>query len=246
VTDAPRSDTSRSRESVIIETLVQLADTLIDDYDVIEFLGMLSERCVSLVDADEAGIMVTDGRGHLQVVATSSERTRLLELLELQNRDGPCLEAFSSASTVFSPDLAHEDGRWPLFSREALAVGFQSVHSVPMRLRTEVVGAMTLLRSSPGVLQRADVDLVSALTQVATIGLLQERAVTASRVTSQQLQLALTSRVRIEQAKGVLAARHGLDIDTAFERLRSYARSHRRQLTDVAEAIVRYNFDINN
>lgn len=204
----------------MIGALVQLADTLIDDYDVIEFLSTLTERCVDLLDADEAGIMLTGGRGHLQVVAASTERSRLLELLEIQNRDGPGLEAFTAGSPVASADLAEATTRWPHFAPAALEVGFRSVHSIPMRLRTDAIGAMTLLRNSAGSLDPADADLVRALTQVATIGLLQERALTASQVTSIQLQNALTSRVRIEQAKGMISERHGVGVDTAFEMLR--------------------------
>ncbi|MEO7371545.1 MAG: GAF and ANTAR domain-containing protein, partial [Ilumatobacteraceae bacterium] len=214
-----------ARESLVVETMVQLADTLIDDYDVIEFLGMLSERCVSLVDADEVGIMVTDGHGNLQVVASSTERTRLLELYELQNRDGPCFEAFTTGLPVSSADLAAEHGRWSTFSTQALSVGFRSVHSIPMRLRADSVGALSLLRAAPGLMHEADLALVGALARMATIGLLQERAVHASRLASAQLQSALSSRIRIEQAKGVIAERHGVDIDTAFERLRTYARN---------------------
>ena len=233
-----------TREGLVVETLVQLADTLIQDYDVIEYLGLLTERCVALVDADEAGIMVTDGTGSLQVVASSSERSRLLELLELQNRDGPSLDAFMSGQAVSSPDLEAEADRWYHFTREAVVVGFRSVHSIPLRLRTQVIGALSLLRTTTGYMNEADRTLARALAQMSTIGLLQERAVTASRVASAQLQTALTSRVRLEQAKGMIAERHSLDIDTAFELLRTYARSNHRQISDVALSVVRDNFDV--
>jgi GAF domain-containing protein len=246
VTDSPDPEVPVARATVVVDTLVQLADTLIQDYDVIEFLGVLSERCVSLVDADEAGIMVTDGRGSLQVVASSSERSRLLELLELQNRDGPCLEAFMTGQPVSSADLIADRDRWYHFSREAIAFGFRSVHTVPLRLRTQVIGALNLLRTKTGQMNEADRTLARALAQMATIGLLQERALTASKLASSQLQTALTSRVRLEQAKGIIAERHSIDIDAAFELLRSYARSHRRQISEVALAIVRDDFDITN
>ncbi len=244
MTDLPRTGVDVGREMRVVETLVELADTLIQDYDVIEYLGLLTERCVDLVDADEAGIMVTDGNGSLQVVASSSERSRLLELLELQNRDGPCLDAFMSGQPVSSPDLEAEADRWYHFSREAVVFGFKSVHSIPLRLRTQVIGALSLLRTKTGFLDEADRTLARALAQMSTIGLLQERAVTASKVASAQLQTALTSRVRLEQAKGMIAERHSLDIDTAFELLRTYARSNHRQISDVALSVVRDNFDI--
>ncbi|MEA3183890.1 MAG: hypothetical protein QOJ74_367 [Ilumatobacteraceae bacterium] len=243
MTEQDRIQTS-SRESTIIDTFVQLSDTLIDDYDVIEFLGLLSERCVALVDADEVGIMVSDGQGTLQVVATSSERTRLLELFELQNHHGPGVEAFTAGAAVWSEDLELDETRWSNFSRRALSVGFRSVHSVPMRLRSETIGVLSLLRGAAGPLESADLKLVGALAQVATIGLLQQRAISLSNTTAVQLRTALVSRVRIEQAKGVIAERHGVDVDTAFERLRSYARSKQVRLSDVAERVVRDNFDI--
>jgi transcriptional regulator with GAF, ATPase, and Fis domain len=229
---------------MIVETLVQLADTLIEDYDVIEFLSMLSERCVLLVDADEAGIMVSDGRGNLQIVASSSERTRLLELFELENRDGPCLDAFNTGAPVSSVDLDVDESRWSHFSHRASSVGFRSVQSIPLRLRSETIGALTLLRSSAGAMDLADVSLAGALAKMATIGLLQERAVSASRNATAQLQTALTSRVRIEQAKGIIAERQSIDIDTAFDRIRTYARSHHLKLSDLALSIVSDNFDI--
>jgi transcriptional regulator with GAF, ATPase, and Fis domain len=239
-------DTIRAskRESQVVEAFVMLADTLVDDYDVIEFLNVLSERCVALVDADEAGIMIADSRGQLQVVASSSERTRLLELFEIQNQDGPSLDAFKTANPIITGDLGATDVRWPAFASQALSVGFHSVHCEPLRLRSESVGALSLLRSSPGSMREADQTLVRALAQVATIGLLQQRVVSASRATSANLQAALTSRVHIEQAKGVIAERHEVDIDTAFQMLRSHARSHQRQLSELAAAVVKNEVDI--
>lgn len=244
MTDETGPQSSVPRETLLVETMVQLADTLIDDYDVIEFLDMLSERCVSLVGADEAGIMVSDGRGTLQVIASSSERTRLLELFELQNRDGPCLEAFMTGVPVSSADLVADQERWYHFSREAVAVGFRSVHSIPLRLRTDVIGALNLLRTSAGQIHAADLTVARALADMAVIGLLQQRSVSESKIAADQLQTALTSRVRLEQAKGVIAERYSVDIDTAYELLRSYARSHQRQISDLALSIVRDNFDL--
>jgi GAF domain-containing protein len=236
--------TSSAREGLIVSTFVALADTMIDEYDVIEFLGMLAERCVELLATDEAGIMLVDPRGNLQAVASSSERTRLLELFELQNQEGPCLDAFRSGEMVTSGDLGRDAARWPTFAPRAHADGFAAVVSLPLRLRRDVIGALNLLRDAPGPLTDADLALARALADVATIGLLQERAVRESRTSAGQLQLALTSRVLIEQAKGVIAARHDIDIDQAFEMLRGYARRHGRKLTELARAVVEQQFDV--
>lgn len=238
------SATRADRETRIINTFVTLADTLVDDYDVIEFLGVLAERCVELIEAAEAGILLADERGNLQAIASSSERTRLLELFELQNEEGPCLDAFRTGETVVSLDLVNDEARWPRFASTARAAGFSGVVSVPLRLRREVIGALNLLRAGPGPFADSDLALVRALADVATIGLLQERAVSESRTTARRLQIALSSRVLIEQAKGVLAARHDTDIDAAFERLRGYARRHGLKLTDVARAVVENQFDL--
>jgi GAF domain-containing protein len=232
------------RETRIISTFVTLADTLIDDYDVIEFLGLLAERCVELIQTAEAGILLADARGNLQAIASSSERTRLLELFELQSEEGPCLEAFRTGEVVISTDLQHDDARWPRFASTAVAAGFSGVVSLPLRLRREVIGALNLLRDGPGPFSESDLALARALADVATIGLLQERAVSESRTTARRLQIALSSRVLIEQAKGILAARYDTDIDTSFERLRGYARRHGHKLTDLARAVVENQFDL--
>ncbi|MCU1359008.1 MAG: two-component system response regulator [Ilumatobacteraceae bacterium] len=239
-----RFTTARSREALIISTFVSLADTMIDEYDVIEFLGLLAERCVELLDTVEAGIMLADERGNLQAVAASSERTRLLELFELQNEEGPCLDAFRTGEIVMSADLAGDLGRWPRFAARARADGFASVVSLPLRLRREIIGALNLLSDDHRPLSADDVALAGALADVATIGLLQERTVRESRTSAGQLQMALTSRVLIEQAKGVIAARRDIDIDAAFEVLRGYARRHGRKLTEVARAVVHDQFVI--
>ena len=233
-----------SREDLIIDSLVHLADTLVDDYDVFDFLHFLTERCVELVDADEAAIMLADPTGKLQPVSSSSERSRLLELFELQNHDGPCLDAFRTGEIVIEDDLEQGGERWPTFSPRALAVGFVAVHSVPLRLRQETVGALNLLRVHTGRLDSGDARLAKALTDVATIGLIQERTIREAKLNASGLQRALNSRVRIEQAKGIVAERAGVDIDVAFELVRGYARRHGLRLSDVVERIVQGTLNI--
>jgi GAF domain-containing protein len=222
----------------IIDAFVHLADTLVDDYDIIDFLQFLTERCVELVEIDEAAVMLTTPTGHLQAVASSSERTRLLELFELQNSDGPCLDAFRTGSVISASDLTGETSRWPIFAPEAVAVGFRAVHSVPLRLRQQVIGALNLMRVESGLLSAVDARLVHALSDIATVGVLQERALNEERANSAALQNALTSRVRIEQAKGILAERSGLSIDAAFQLLRAHARNNSLGLTNVAIGVV--------
>lgn len=227
------------RERSVSQTFVTLADTLVHEFDVIDFLHLLVVRCVELVDAATAGIMLADGRGGLQVLAASAERTRLLELFELQNAEGPCLECYRDGGQVSSGNLEHALGRWPTFAPEAVAAGFRAVHAFPLRLRGQVIGALNVFRTEPGALEPADIDLAQALADVATIGLLHERAMRESRAESSHLQTALNSRIVLEQAKGVVHEAAGVEMDEAFHLLRNYARNHNRRLTDVAQDVIR-------
>jgi len=240
----PTPQVVTDRESSIVDAFVRLSDTLVADYDIIEFLQFLTERCVELVEVDEAAVMLASPSGHLQAVASSSERSRLLELFELQNEDGPCLDAYRTGVVVSVADLTREGERWPSFGPRALEVGFTAVHSVPLRLRGDVIGALNLLRAGPGELDAADAKLVRALADIATVGVLHERIVTQSVATASGLQTALNSRVRIEQAKGILAERADVTIDEAFELLRKYARSNSQKLTEVAAGVVHHSIEI--
>ena len=226
----------------LLLAFVDMADTLVDDYDVVEVLHRLSDYCVSLLGATAAGLLLSDQHGGLQVMAASSERTRLLELLELQADEGPCLDACRTGELVHAENLADEAGRWPVFVPEALAEGFRSVQAVPLRLRSQVIGALNLF-GRDAVISPQNLRVVRALADTATIGILQERAIRRGEVLTEQLQRALNSRVAIEQAKGVLAHAGQVPMDQAFERMRAYSREHRRHLSDVAELIAQGHLD---
>ncbi len=228
-----------AREQELTGAFVDLADTLVSDYDVADLLHSLAEHCVSLLDAASAGILLTDQRGTLQLLASSSEQTRLLELFQLQSAEGPCLDAFDSGRMVVVPDLAAEAARWPKFAPAALQAGYVGVHALPLRLRSETIGALNLFTTNPVAFPDDDLRVAQALADVATIGILQERAIARSEILIEQLQGALNSRIIIEQAKGVLAASAGIDTDEAFRRLRDYSRSTpNARLAQVARAIV--------
>jgi GAF domain-containing protein len=224
-------------EIQLADVFVEMADTLVDDFDTIEFLHVLTARCVQLLGVSAAGLLLTDQQDALQVVAASSERTRLLELFQLQTDQGPCLDCFRTGQPVSVADLPSA-GRWPAFTAAAAEVGFAAVHAVPMRLRTEVIGALNLFDIAPGTLAEGKLRIGQALADVATIGLLQQRAIHRRDALTEQLQTALESRVLIEQAKGVLAERLHLDMDEAFTLLRGYSRNNNRRLSDLAQAVV--------
>jgi transcriptional regulator with GAF, ATPase, and Fis domain len=222
----------------LAETFVELADTLVDDFDVVDFLHQVTVRCAEVLGVSAAGVLLTDQRGTLQVVAASTEQTRLLELLQLQTDQGPCPECFHTGRPIAVADLSSAADRWPRFIAAARQVGFASVHALPMRLRTDVIGALNLFGTQPGALDADTIRLGQALADVATIGLLQARAIHQRDTIAEQLQSALNSRVIIEQAKGVIAERRQLDMDQSFTLLRSTARSSNRRLSDLARAIV--------
>jgi GAF domain-containing protein len=227
-----------SREALLARTFVELADTLVADFDVVELLTVLTDGCVDVLDVGAAGLMLAAPEGDLRVVASSSEAMRVLELFELQSQEGPCLDCYRTGQPVVNQDLATVNGRWPRFAAEALAGGFRSVHALPMRLRGTVIGALNLFHIEPGEMRQADVAVAQAMADVATIGVLQHRAALEAQVLNEQLNHALNSRIVIEQAKGIIAEREGLNMEQAFSTLRNHARHHNLRLLDVASDVI--------
>ena len=220
------------------QVFVELADTLVDAFDVVDFLQNLTDRCVELLHADAAGLMLTDQRGGLTLVASTLERARALELFELQVQEGPCLECFSTGEAITNVGLEEARRRWPTLTPVAIGAGFGATHALPMRLRGQVIGALNLFTDDEVHLIDIDVAVGQAMADVATIGLLHQRNTHEQTILSEQLQTALHSRVVVEQAKGALAARAGVSVGEAFDRMRAYARRNNRTLTDVASAVV--------
>lgn len=227
-----------AREAKLARTLVELADTLVADFDVVELLTRLTDRCVDVLDLGAAGLMLVSPEGDLRVMASSSEAIRVLELFELQSQEGPCLECYRTGQPVVNQNLAQVNGRWPRFAAEALAAGFQSVHALPMRLRGTVIGALNLFDVEPGEMAPTDVEAAQALADVATIAVLQHRAALRAQTLNEQLNHALSSRIVIEQAKGMVAEREGLNMEQAFATLRSYARNNNLRLAEVARDVI--------
>jgi GAF domain-containing protein len=226
-----------ARADLLVQTFVQLSDSLVDNFDIIELLSVLADRCVALFDAAAAGILLADSNRNLRVIAASSESARLLELFQLQNDEGPCLECYKTGIAVSVDDLK-ANPQWPLFVPEALAAGFQSVYAVPLRLRTNVLGALNLFRNEGGPMAGEDLRAAQALADVSSVAMLQDNAASKAGVLVGELQHALDSRVLIEQAKGMIAEWSHADMNESFRYLREYARSNNRALTDVAESVV--------
>lgn len=228
---------SLARERQLVETFVDLADTLVADFDIVDFLHTLAKRSVLLLDVDAAGIMLIDQRGRLHVAAASTENARLLELFELQTDAGPCVDCCRTGLAIVNADLVRNSGRWPRFAEATQASGFAAVHSLPLRLRGTVVGALNLFSAGRSTLTDDDVRTGQALADVATMGILSQRGIAQAELLAAQLQRALTSRIIIEQAKGMLAERCRISVDEAFALIRGYARENNLHLSDVASAV---------
>jgi transcriptional regulator with GAF, ATPase, and Fis domain len=225
-------------EREIMRALVEVADTFVADYDIVDFLHGLAERCVTLLDVDEAGVMLRDTSKTLRYVASSSEEMRLVELLELQHEEGPCLDAYRAGRLTISTGLEEAEQKWPSFGSHARGAGFASLAGVPMRLRLDTIGSLNLFSRRPGGLSDDDQHIAQAMADVATIGILQQRAIHDGHVVASQLQTALESRVAIEQAKGILSERMAISVDEAFTLLRDHSRANNIKLTNTARQVV--------
>lgn len=222
----------------LADVFVEVADTLVADFDLVDFLYNLCEHAAAICDAMAAGILLADPQGRLQYIAASSERAGVVELFQLQNSEGPGYDCFQTGQAAVNLDLTHPDGRWPEFAEAATRAGFRSVHAIPMRLRREVIGTLNVFGSDASRLEAADVRVVQALADVATIAILQARSVDRAETLSEQLQQALVSRVAVEQAKGALSKLRGVGVDQAFALMRTHARSNQQRLGSVADAIL--------
>ncbi len=232
-----------TRESEVVTALMDMADTLVDDYDIVDMLTGLANRCVSLLEVSAAGVMLAAPAGDLNLVASSSEAMRLLELFELQAEEGPCLDAFRTGEPVGQEELEAGMGRWPSFSVAALRAGFQSALALPLRLRKVTLGALNLLRSTREPMAEMDLVIARAFADLAALSIVQHRASVDAQRLNEQLSATLTSRIVIEQAKGVISERAGVDLTEAFSRLRAFARYSNLRLTDVAQSAVDGSLD---
>lgn len=224
--------------SLVARTMVHLADSLVGDFDLVELLTSLADSCVEVLGVSAAGVMLVGPAGELRAVASSSEAMRTLELFEIQSHQGPCLDSFSTGVAIAHEDLHAAVGRWPLFAPEAINAGFSAVQALPMRLRDTVVGALNLFHVDGGTLRAVDIATAQAFADVATIAILQHRIATDAVILNSQLNNALTSRIVIEQAKGIVAERRGVAMEQAFSAIRRYARTNNLRLVEVAADVV--------
>ncbi len=233
-----------SRDQVIIDSFVSMADNLVADFDVVDLLTGLADRCVSVLGVSAVGVMFASPMEKLRPVASSSETMRVVELFELQAQEGPCLDAYRTGRQVGYERLLTGTNRWPRFTLVALEAGFETVLALPLRLRETVIGALNLFSTEENTMEDRDIMVAQGFADLVTISVLQHGAAIESRRVNDQLTQALTSRIVIEQAKGVVAERAGIDIADAFTRLRNYARSNGLRLADVAQAVIDNALDL--
>jgi GAF domain-containing protein len=220
------------------DLFVEVADTLVDDFDLVLFLQSLSQHVAVVSEASAVGLMLADHHGELRFMAASNESGEMLDLLQLQTQEGPCLDCFRSGEPVVDADLSGARDRWSTFAPAALEAGFSAVHAFPMKLRETVIGSINAFSTQSATLGDDERRVIQGLADIATIAILQERAIARAEAVTEQLQSALNSRVVIEQAKGALARIEGVTVDEAFEIMRSRSRSHRRRLVDVAAEVL--------
>jgi GAF domain-containing protein len=232
------SEESSNREAQVVNIFLELADTLVADFDIVDSLTVLTTRCVEALDVTATGIMLAGSDGQIHVITASSEQARLIELFQLQNDEGPCTEAFATGAAVIETNLRTAIDRWPQFTPYAVGAGYRSVYAIPLRLRDNIIGALNLFRAEPGPLATEDIDLAQAIADLASIIILQSQAQVEARERDEQLQHALDSRMIIEQAKGMLAERANIDMASAFDRIRAMSRNTNTKLTDLATNIV--------
>ena len=230
--------TTPTRETQLVDAFTTLADTLVVGYDIVDLLQTLVENCRDILDITAAGILLADGSGQLEVVASTSEASNLVEIMQVDAHEGPCLDAFTTGKAVAVPDVDADPSRWPQFRNEARKQGFRGVFALPLHLRKEVIGTLNLLRAELGEMSARDLRAAQALADVATIGILHERTLNDSNTVQAQLQKALHSRVAIEQAKGFVAQRHSISTDEAFDLIRRHARNHQMYIGDVAKQLL--------
>lgn len=221
----------------LADVFVEVADTLVDDFDLVDFLHTVAADAAEISGSGAVGLMLADHEG-LKPMAASNEDARLLELFQVQHAEGPCLECYSSGEELTDVDIDASTARWPAFAPRAAELGFTTAYCFPLKLRDQVIGAMNLFRVQREFLAEDERRIARALADVATIGLMQERAIRRAEELTEQLQFALNSRIVIEQAKGAVARTYGVDVDRAFGILRQYARRHQRKLTEVARDVL--------
>ena len=229
-----------------MRSFVKLADALVSDFDVVEMLDRLVRSCVDLLDVDAAGILLLNQDQTLEVAASTNGAARYMEIFQVQCQSGPCVEVVRTGRPIVVTERAEIERRWPVFGRAVARVGYSAVHALPMRVRDETIGALNLFSTTAPGLDELDTEVTQGLADAATIGIMQQRSITRATLLADQLQLALNTRTSVEQAKGIVAEYGGVDVSTAFDAIRKFARSHRANLSSVAEQIVARTIDPRN
>ncbi|TNC27834.1 ANTAR domain-containing protein [Amycolatopsis alkalitolerans] len=225
------------REVEIAAAFIELSNLHGQVFDEARYADWLARFSARLVDVDASGVLLTRPDGTLAPAAISGSTAQVPQLVELRADDGPGITSFRTRTPVAAPDLRAEK-RWQSFRSAALKAGFAAAHAIPLLSHGEAVGAITLFRERGGPLGYEEDRLTESLAATVSACLLSRRAVAKAENLAGQLQTALHTRIEIEQAKGILAERHGVSVSCAFECMRSFARRDRRRLAEVARAVI--------
>jgi len=227
-----------SRQQHVVRVFLELADTLVEDFDVIDFLHQMTVRCRELLEVSDAAVFLSHSESRLHSPAPCTSGPLLQRVLEAACGQGPAVDAHRTARPVTVRDPADAAARWPQFAPRLRQAGYVRATALPMRLREENLGSLLLLHTGDLPLTAEDLGLAQAFADAAAIGLVHARTISRQHAVNEQLHTALQSRIVIEQAKGILAARCGVTLNQAFEAIRRYARHHRILLRNVARDVI--------
>ena len=223
--------------------LREFAQTISNPFEIGDVLYRLNDTATDILEADGAGIMLMDGAGELQFVTATDSRTAQVEQLQDALGDGPCYQAFRTSKRTLVEDLAAVDA-WDDLPERAMELGFGSIAGLPLRAHGQTIGALNVYRNQTGKWSDEHVEAAELLADIVSGYILSAQRLEATRALADQLQIALDSRVIIEQAKGALSVRLGTDVQAAFDLLRRYARGRNLHLHDVAHRVVHEGLDV--
>lgn len=219
-----------------VYTVAEFSKKLLTDYDSHEVLEELAEHLTNLLGLMGSGFSLGQDGKLIAITAVPPHLAPLERRQEIDQR-GPCVHAFTTGAIVAVPDLSQET-RWPEYSNLAAELGVRAVVGMPMTLEGQTVGSFNLFRATPGPWGENDLAAASVLLQLAAAFLINTSTLSKQTQMAEQLQRALDTRILLEQAKGVLAEAHSINVDQAFIQIRHYARDRNLKIRDVAHGVV--------
>ncbi len=230
-------------QRALLEAYESFGRALLRPYEIGDVLYRLTDQVVEVLDIDGSGVCLAPNGGGLQLLSATDHHVAAIEDTQLTAGTGPILSAYETGEQVRVDDLVDAND-WPEFTRFAVDRGMRAVASLPMPVDERRIGALDLFRAEAHVWTDEEMQAAQGLANMASAYVLNHQALSESRTLAGQLQTALDSRIIVEQAKGLLAGRHGLTPNDAFGRLRQYARARGDRLHDVCRHVVEGTLDL--